>query len=88
MINYKSTILILVLFGPMALESATDCTKLRKGQFFCPDPSFDHIDSKTQSVKGCTREKIASVQCIAAEGINCLDTGNRTFYGTIPCEFT
>lgn len=33
-----------------------DCNKLRMGQFLCPDPHVNHIDPKTQQLKGCTRE--------------------------------
>lgn len=33
-----------------------DCNKLRMGQFLCPDPHINHIDPKTQQLKGCTKE--------------------------------
>ena len=81
---------ILLIFCPIALESATDCTKLRVGQFICPDPdsSYDYIDKNTQSVIGCTKEGKAKVRCLASEGIICEDTSNNTFYSTIPCEYT
>jgi hypothetical protein len=48
----------LLILAPIALESTTDCTKLRVGQFLCPDPdgSYEYIDDKTQSVVGCTPE--------------------------------
>lgn len=83
-------ICFLIIIALTTLESATDCTKLRVGQFLCPDPANDYayIDEKTQSVKGCTKEGKATVRCIAADGIECLDTLNRTFSGTIPCDYT
>jgi hypothetical protein len=83
-------LIILVIFCPIALESATDCSKLRVGQFFCPDPdsSYDYIDKRTQSVIGCTKEGTAKVRCIASEGIICEESSNNTFYGSIPCEYT
>lgn len=51
----------LIFLAPFALESATDCSKLRAGQFLCPDPdsSYKYIDEKTQSVSGCTSERKA-----------------------------
>lgn len=71
-------------------NDGVDCTKLRLGQFFCPDPdsSYDYIDHKTQSVIGCTKNGTAKVRCIAAEGIVCRESGNNTFSGTIPCDYT
>lgn len=36
-----------------------DCSKLKPGQFLCPDPKYDIIDPKTQQLKGCTSENIA-----------------------------
>lgn len=49
---------LVLLIAPTALESAIDCTKLRKGQFLCPDPdsNYHYIDKKTQSVKGCQKD--------------------------------
>ncbi|KAL7051643.1 hypothetical protein ACKWTF_004545 [Chironomus riparius] len=86
----KVIILIIVIFCPIALESATDCSKLRIGQFLCPDPdsSYDYIDKNTQSVIGCSKEGTAKVRCIASEGIICEDSSNNTFYSSIPCEYT
>lgn len=58
----RAQITVFLLFlCPFALESATDCSKLRVGQFFCPDPdsSYKFIDEKTQSVAGCTIERKA-----------------------------
>lgn len=55
-------LVVLLISAPYALESATDCSKLRVGQFLCPDPdsSYKYIDEKTQSIIGCTKEGIAS----------------------------
>lgn len=36
-----------------------DCSKLRMGQYLCPDPHMNHIDTKTQQLKGCTKENKA-----------------------------
>lgn len=60
MSRLQITVFLLVL-APFALESATDCSKLRAGQFLCPDPdsSYKFIDEKTQSVAGCTSERKA-----------------------------
>jgi hypothetical protein len=48
----------LLILAPAALQTATDCSKLRYGQFLCPDPdsSYKYIDEKTQSVAGCTSD--------------------------------
>lgn len=34
-----------------------DCSTLRLGQYICPDPSIDQIDTETQQYKGCTKGK-------------------------------
>ena len=49
---------LFLLILPYTLESATDCSKLRVGQFLCPDPdsSYKYIDEKTQSVVGCSKD--------------------------------
>lgn len=49
---------LLLILAPAALDSATDCSKLRVGQFLCPDPdsSYKYIDEKTQSVAGCSAD--------------------------------
>lgn len=66
-----------------------DCTKLRMGQYLCPDPSYDYIDIKTQQPRGCMREtNRAKVMCRAAPGIVCRDTKNSTFFKEIPCKWT
>lgn len=36
-----------------------DCSKLKVGQFICPDPTYDLIDPKTQQPRGCTKENLA-----------------------------
>lgn len=54
-------LVFLLITAPYALESATDCSKLRVGQKICPDPdrSYKYIDEETQSIFGCTREGTA-----------------------------
>lgn len=37
----------------------TDCNNLRTGQYLCPDPSYNHIDPKTQQPRDCTKENKA-----------------------------
>lgn len=83
-------VLSCISVSPDNNNEGVDCTKLRLGQFFCPDPdsSYDYIDHKTQSVIGCTKNGTAKVRCIAAEGIICKESGNNTFSGTIPCDYT
>lgn len=56
----------LLILTPFALESATDCSKLRIGQFLCPDPdnNYKYIDEKTQSVVGCTQDGKATGNAI------------------------
>ena len=36
-----------------------DCNNLRMGQYICPHPDYDFIDTKTQQPKGCTKENKA-----------------------------
>lgn len=69
-------------------EVLLDCSQLRKGQFMCPDPQINHIDSKTQQPIDCNRDNKAKVWCIAADGIICEDTNNASFLGEIPCKWT
>ncbi|XP_030387262.1 TM2 domain-containing protein CG10795 [Scaptodrosophila lebanonensis] len=82
-------VLLLPLF--YAVEShqvIVDCNKLLMGQFMCPDPAKNHIDPKTQQLRGCTPENRARVWCIAAQDINCTETGNSTFTRELPCKWT
>lgn len=65
-----------------------DCSTLRIGQYLCPDPNIEHMDSRTQQPYGCTKENIAKVWCIAADGLKCVETGNSSFRGEIPCRWT
>ncbi|KAK4036982.1 hypothetical protein OUZ56_029025 [Daphnia magna] len=54
------------------------------GQYLC-NPEIDPL---TQQLKGCSRNNIANTICIAAEGIQCIDSGNNTFLKEIPCLWT
>lgn len=36
-----------------------DCNHLRMGQYICPHPDYDLIDSKTQQPRGCTKDNKA-----------------------------
>ncbi|XP_068631686.1 TM2 domain-containing protein biscotti isoform X2 [Battus philenor] len=73
---------------------SVDCSSLRLGQYICPDPSINQIDPDTQQYRGCTKGKTipsegeADVQCIAAEGIMCIETNNSTFTKKLPCKWT
>lgn len=53
---FRLKIISFLLILTPALQTATDCSKLRVGQFLCPDPdsNYKYIDEKTQSVEGCT----------------------------------
>uniref|UniRef100_A0A1B0CIK9 TM2 domain-containing protein n=2 Tax=Lutzomyia longipalpis TaxID=7200 RepID=A0A1B0CIK9_LUTLO len=67
-----------------------DCSELRMGQYLCPDPGNidNHIDPKTQQIRGCTRENKAKVWCIAADEITCTETKNSSFTKEQPCKWT
>ncbi|KAF7265358.1 hypothetical protein GWI33_021206 [Rhynchophorus ferrugineus] len=58
------------------------------GQYLCPDPTYELIDSKTQQIKGCTKENKAKIRCIAVDGLKCSETQNRTFTKKVPCKWT
>ncbi|KAI9552374.1 hypothetical protein GHT06_022740 [Daphnia sinensis] len=62
----------------------TNCSSLQMGQYLC-NPEIDPL---TQQPKGCGRNNIANTICIAAEGIQCIDSGNNTFSKDIPCLWT
>lgn len=83
-----SVIFILLSILPVDAIVEVNCSKLRIGQYLCPDPNVSHIDPKTQQPFGCTKENVAKVWCIAADGIKCLETGNSSFEGEIPCRWT
>lgn len=52
-------ILILIYCVNESSEIEHDCNTLRMGQYLCPDPNINHIDPKTQQIKGCTEENKA-----------------------------
>ncbi|KAH8301510.1 hypothetical protein KR059_005161 [Drosophila kikkawai] len=82
-------LLLLLSFATITHEVNVDCNELRMmGQFMCPDPGRNHIDPKTQQLRGCTKEGRARVWCIAADEINCTETGNATFTREVPCKWT
>lgn len=51
----------LILFS-LILNNAFgyNCSSLLMGQYLCPDPDIDHIDPKTQQIRGCTKENTAT----------------------------
>ena len=64
-----------------------DCAEdLRPGQFLCQPPD---IDPETQQPRNCHQETLDALRsCTAIDGIVCRETGNRTFYDRVPCEWT
>lgn len=40
-------------------EVVVDCSTLRMGQYLCPDPNINHIDPKTQQIRGCRKDNKA-----------------------------
>lgn len=91
--------MVLLIIATVHLVAATaaaaaavdpiDCSReLRMGQFICPDPDRDYIDTRTQQPIGCTPEGKAKVWCLAADGLVCSDTRNASFLGDIPCNWT
>lgn len=90
--RYWSAIIYLIIltdwFDILVESIDVDCSQLRVGQYLCPDPDIDFIDPKTQQPYGCTKENVAKVWCIAAEGLICLETKNSSFRGQIPCRWT
>jgi len=63
-----------------------DCNALKKGQYLCPMPD---IDVETQQPRDCDKiTKTAKINCVAAPGINCKETGNATFTGNVDCKWT
>ncbi|XP_065211715.1 TM2 domain-containing protein CG10795 [Planococcus citri] len=84
-------IFLCILFTTSADDvrrNAINCSKLKMGQFICPDPTYDLIDPKTQQPRGCTDKNIARVPCIVPEGIICNETSNSTFFVDMPCRWT
>lgn len=88
--RYLLAIIVLILSDAMykIAGADVDCSQLRIGQYMCPDPKIDHIDPKTQQPIGCTKNNVAKVWCIAAEGLVCNETKNSSFHGEIPCRWT
>ncbi|KAL7736957.1 hypothetical protein ACLKA6_008818 [Drosophila palustris] len=88
MLRGAVSLLLLLSYVAQSLPVTVDCNELLMGQFMCPDPSKSHIDPKTQQLRGCTKENRARVWCIAANEINCTETGNSTFTREMPCKWT
>lgn len=88
--NIGLIIIILILLNELyeIVGIEVDCNTLRIGQYMCPDPNINHIDAKTQQPIGCTKNNVAKVWCIAADGLICSETKNASFKGEIPCRWT
>lgn len=62
MFKYYLFICILLLFliiPSTKSQYQVNCNELRMGQYLCPDPNINHIDPKTQQIRGCTKENKA-----------------------------
>lgn len=78
-----------LLSVPVYSAIEMNCNNLRMGQYLCPDPTYNHIDSKTQQLLGCNKETSkAKVRCIAVEGIICTESSNSTFFKEMNCNWT
>lgn len=88
MLWYVALLLLLLSYVSQTEPVTVDCNDLLMGQFMCPDPAKNHIDPKTQQLRGCTKHNRARVWCIAAPEINCTETGNSTFTREMPCKWT
>ncbi|EFX74515.1 hypothetical protein DAPPUDRAFT_307172 [Daphnia pulex] len=62
----------------------TNCSSLQLEQYFCSP----EIDPSTQQPKGCSKNNLAHTICMAADGIQCVESGNNTFPKEIPCLWT
>nr|ACO10335.1 TM2 domain-containing protein CG10795 precursor [Caligus rogercresseyi]ACO10782.1 TM2 domain-containing protein CG10795 precursor [Caligus rogercresseyi] len=71
--------------NPSEKYLTVDCSTLLPGQYLCSEPE---IDENTQEPIDCSREGIASVQCMALPGLSCIETGNRSFTGSTECRWT
>lgn len=57
---FASTLVISASQLPYSVKEVTvDCSTLRMGQYLCPDPNINHIDPKTQQIKGCRKDNKA-----------------------------
>ncbi|XP_057338039.1 TM2 domain-containing protein CG10795 [Microplitis mediator] len=88
-------LLVIIIINVLAInihgteyDYKVDCSNLRIGQYICPHPKYDIIDRSTQQIRGCTKKNKAKVDCLAADGLICLETLNNTFKKEIPCKWT
>lgn len=44
---------VLFIASVRSEDIEVDCSTLRMGQYICPDPSYDYVDPKTQTLRGC-----------------------------------
>lgn len=89
--KFEAIFLVLPIFFTLSLEIEvkTNCIKLKRGQFMCPHPQINFIDQKTQQPLKCTKKNTATITCLAAPGIICIESGNSTFQiNDYPCKFT
>lgn len=80
--RYLLAIIVLIIsdvLHEIGCATDVDCSQLRIGQYMCPDPDIDHIDSKTQQPIGCTKNNVAKVWCIAAEDLVCNENEKLQF---------
>lgn len=68
----------------MAMFSV-NCSQLRVGQFTCDLPL---INPETQQPFGCSKDNLAPINCVLADGLVCHDSGHNNFTQSIPCVYT
>lgn len=88
MISIVGLLLLLLYFLSDVRTIEVDCDKLLVGQYICPDPNINFIDPNTQQPYGCTKDNVAKIWCMAADGLTCADTKNSSFLGEIQCQWT
>lgn len=84
--NIKSVLFIFICalklsFGNEFNQITVDCNTLRMGQYLCPDPLYELIDSKTQQIKGCTKENKAKSMCSKQY----MNIHNHCFFSSLYC---
>lgn len=67
----KLKFLVMVISLTFQISSSDiDCNDLRMGQYICPNPAVNHIDPKTQQIRGCTQENKARSEYIISKMID------------------
>lgn len=53
-------------------------------RFFCVSPNIDPVN---QTAVGCTKDRLVSVSCFAAPGVDCVCGGETVNYSSSQCVF-